>query len=148
MAPQLTGTTSTSSYTLLIVLRSLWGFQWWKATWDMCATAALVEQVQLCWETYGTSCFPLYMLFINSCLCTVLQRDFLETGTAQFYSSYTYAWPWSGQTCAWFQHDVYVVLLHSPWRWKDTYSSVVSNNEGQYILENRTADYVPASPWL
>ena len=49
------------------------GFQWWKAMWDMCATAALVEQVQLCRETYGTSCFLLYMLFINYCLYTVLQ---------------------------------------------------------------------------
>ena len=56
---------------------SSWGpcgaFQWWKATWDMCATAALVEQVQLCRETYDTSCFLLYMLFINYCLYTVLQ---------------------------------------------------------------------------
>ena len=25
-----------------------WVFQWWKAMWDMCATAALVEQAQLC----------------------------------------------------------------------------------------------------
>ena len=40
---------------------------------DMFATAALVEQVQLCRETYGTSCFLLYMLFINSCLYAVRQ---------------------------------------------------------------------------
>ena len=44
----------------------------------MCATAALVEQVQLCRETYGTSCFLLYMLFINYCLYTVLQLIFLK----------------------------------------------------------------------
>ena len=47
-------------------------FQWWKATWDMSATVALVEQVQLCRETYGTSSFLLYMVFINYCLYTVL----------------------------------------------------------------------------
>ena len=35
--------------------------------WDMCATAALVEQVQQCRETYGMSYFLLYMLFINYC---------------------------------------------------------------------------------
>ena len=31
---------------------------------------------------------------------------------------------------------------------KDTYSWVVSNNEGPSILENRTEDYVHAFPWL
>ena len=43
------------------------------ATLDMCATAALIEQVQLCQETYDMNCFLLYMLFINSCLYTILQ---------------------------------------------------------------------------
>ena len=147
MALKLTGTTSTSSYTLLIVLRSLWGVSMWKATWDMSATAALVEQVQLCRETYGTSYFLLYMLFINYCLYTVLQ----------LWSSWNRNFPvllFLYRCLTMVGSDLRLVtwcLCRStpfPWRWKDTYSWVLSNNEGPSMLENMTEDYVPAFPWL
>ena len=148
MALKLTGTTSTSSYTLLIVLRSLWGVSMVKATWDMRATAALVEQVQLCRETYGTSCFLLYMLFINYCLYTVLQlwsswnRNcrvllFLYRCLTMVGSDLRLVTTWC--LCRPTQFPVEV---------KNTYSWVVSNNEGPSILENRTEDYVHAFPWL
>ena len=39
----------------------------------ICVPLLHIERVQLCRETYGTSCFLLYMLFINYCLYTVLQ---------------------------------------------------------------------------
>ena len=57
--------------------------------WDMCAIAALDEQVQLCRETYGTSYFLLYMLIITIAYTQFYSCDLLETETAQFYYSYT-----------------------------------------------------------
>ena len=148
MALKLTRTTSTSSYTLLIVLRSLWGVSMVEGHVAYVYHAALIEQVQLCWETYGTSGFLLHMLFINSCLYTVLQL-------------------WS----SWNRNNPVLLFLYRcltmvgsdlrlvttwclcrptpfPWRWKATYSWVVSNNEGPSILENRSEGYVHAFPWL
>ena len=149
MALKLTGSTSTSSYTLLIVLRSLWGVsmvEFHVGYVCHCCTRWTGPTVSrnLWYELFSV----IYVVHKTIAYTQFYSCDLLDIETAQFYCSSTDAWPWSGQTCAWSQHDVYVDLLHSPWRWKDTYSWVVSNNEGPSILESRTEDYVHAFPWL
>ena len=145
MALKLTWTTSTSSYTLLIALRSLWGVSMVDGHVGYvrhCYTHWTGPTVlrNLWYELFSVIYVVHKLLLIHSFTAVIFLKQKLSSSIVPTQM------PNHGR--AWSRHDVYVDLLHSPWRWKDTYSWVVSNNEGPSILENRTEDYLPAFPWL
>ena len=149
MALKLTGSTSTSSYTLLIVLRSMWGVSMVEGYVGYvchCCTRWTGPTVSrtLWYELFSVIYIVHKLLLIHIFIVVIFLKQKLPSSIVPIQMPDH----GRGQTCAWSQHDVYVNLLYSPWRWKDTYSWVVSNNEGPSILENRTEDYVHAFPWL